>query len=296
MRVLGLGCWVLGVALLFPQHPAFRLLEWNVSDSAWAQRPEATRTLLRNADPDILVLVQVAPGMDSTSIRALLTGLRGPADTTWFLGINTNGAGAEHTVIASRDSVVSLGDFRAAQLPDTGALARLAAVPDTETGRTVAPAAINLRTNGALVRSHGRWILVAAVHLTCCGTAGSWREYRRQLAAITIRDLVRQDAAARRPAGVVIAGDFNVVSGDAPLDTLLGTLSPPLGPMRRATAIGPDGTSDWTWEGRGTPFPNGRLDHVLYSSGSLAVMRAKVLQDSDINRHRPVVVDMEITR
>ena len=279
---------------LLPQHPAFRLLEWNVSDSAWVNQRDATRQLLRETDPDVLVLVQVAPAIDVAGIRAMLAGLRGPADTTWFISSNQSGPGAEHSVIASRDSIRPSAAFAAAQLPDTGDLARRAAVPDSETGRAVAPAAVALRTNGALVRIRGDWFFVAAVHLTCCGTEGSWREYRRQLGATVIRDLVRQETDRLRPAGIVIAGDFNVVTGSAPLDTLLATRpKPPHGDIVRAEAVQGDGQAEWTWDGSGTQFPNGRLDHVLYSSGTLDVVRARVVDHPIINRHRPVLVELQ---
>jgi endonuclease/exonuclease/phosphatase family metal-dependent hydrolase len=152
----------------------------------------------------------------------------------------------------------------------------------------------------------------------CCGTPDTWREYRRQLGAIAVRERIRTALATLTPAAVVIAGDMNLVSGRSALDTLLHTLlSAPaasrLAPMVRADAFHSDGWTDWTWDGTGTPFNGGRLDNVLYSSGTLAVTHARVWDteflpadtlrahqltadmSKTINRHRPVVVDFRFS-
>jgi hypothetical protein len=126
-----------------------------------------------------------------------------------------------------------------------------------------------------------------------------------------VRDRIRSVVARVRPAGVVTAGDMNLVGGRAPLDTLLTAVhDPALGTLRRADAVQADGWTDWTWDGRGTPFNGGRLDNVTYSTGSLDLVRARIwnteVMDSDtlraygltpetsasIGRHRPVVVDL----
>ena len=99
------------------------------------------------------------------------------------------------------------------------------------------------------------------------------------------------------------------------MDTLLGGLRrSPLAPMRRADVLHFDGWTDWTWDGRGTPFNGGRLDNVLYSSGALEprhawiwdtewlpadTLRAHGLDagaSQAIGRHRPVVVDFSLAR
>ena len=115
--------------------------------------------------------------------------------------------------------------------------------------------------------------------------------------------------------GAIAAGDINLVAGAAALDTLLATATrAALGPMRRADAVQLDGWTDWTWDGRGTPFNGGRLDNVIYSSGALTVLRARVWDteflpadtlraheltpttSSSIGRHRPVVVDFRFEK
>jgi len=290
---------------------AFRLLTWNVSDSAWVQHLDETRAVLRHADADVFAFEQVAPGMDAGAVRRILSGLRGPADTTWFVSVRPGDPALEHTVIASRDSVAELRDLERVDVADTGRLATRGAWPDSASFRGHYATARAVRTNAALVRVHGRRVLVSAVHLTCCGDAGDWREYRRQAEAVAIRGSLDAIAARVKPDAVVIAGDMNLVHGRAAMDTLIGAVRrSALGPMRRADALHFDGWTDWTWDGRGLPFNGGRLDNVLYSAGTLAVDRA-LIWDTEflpadtlrahgmdastsrtIGRHRPVVVDL----
>lgn len=296
-----------------PSAPApasmFRVLEWNVSNRAWMEHRAESRAVLRAADPDVVVLVQVAGGTSEEEIRGMLEGLRGPADTTWFVSSRTDGD-YERTVIAGRDSVHALAEFDHVTYPDTGQVMRRITPPPNESASPKDTVSV-IRTNGALVRAAGRWVLVVGMHLTCCGTRDGWRETRRRLAAAVVRNRIRSALTRVHVAGVVTAGDMNLVGGRAPLDTLLTAIHDAiLGPLRRADAVQADGWTDWTWDGRGTPFNGGRLDNVTYSTGSLSLVRARIwntdIMSADtlrayglkpetsktIGRHRPVVADL----
>ncbi len=292
---------------------SFRVVAWNVSDSAWLKNPESTRLVLRHADPDIFLLVQVPRAMTAADVHNVLTGIRGRGDTTWFVALHDE-SGVEHAVVASRDSLKPLREFEDISYPKGPALLR-ASPPDTNTASLKRDAVRSVHANAAMVRVGGRWVLAAALHLTCCGEAGSWREYRRYLGALVIRDSIRAALSQGLATAVVLGGDMNLVTGAAPLDTLLTTLDgSSLGPMKRAEAVRPDGVTDWTWDGRGTEFPNGRLDNVAYSQGTLAVARATVWDTEamnadtlsahgvtattsrSINKHRPVVVEFTFKR
>jgi len=307
------------IAALSPGAPSaeapstFRILEWNVSNTAWIEHRAAARAVLRSADPEIVVLVQVAGKTRERDIREMLAGLRGPADTSWSISTRTEGD-YERTVIASRVPVRALPDFSRVTYPATEQVKRSIAPPPGEKASPKDTVDV-IRTNAALLRVADQRLLVVGVHLTCCGDGNDWREARRRLAAAVVRDRIRSAVARTHPDGIVIAGDMNLVHGRAPLDTLLSAeTTPPLGPLRRAPAVHPDGWTDWTWDGRGTPFNAGRLDNVVYSAGSLEFTRARVwdteFMDSDtlraqgltpetsrsIGRHRPVVVDLRFSR
>lgn len=148
--------------------------------------------------------------------------------------------------------------------------------------------------------------------LTSSGAAGSWRDLRRQVEATAISERLRLAMQRWHPDAVVVAGDMNIVTGPAPLDTLINALAnTSIGPLRAADAVQFDRWTNWTWDGRGTAFNGGRLDIVAYSAGALRAVDARVwntelmppdtLQahglttgsSASINRHRPVVVDLD---
>jgi len=289
---------------------SFRFLTWNVSDSEWVKHGDESRAVLSYADPDVVMIIEIAPAMNATDVRRMLSGLRGPGDTTWFISFRA-GTSGEHEAIASRDSVVDVPEFAFVPYPDTGALVEKAGLPELRQQGLV----LNVKTNGALVRRDGGWMFVVAVHLPSDGGPTSPNEYRRQLAAIAVRERAQSVLEHRIPSAVIAAGDFNLIAGSAALDTLLKTIvTPPLGPMRRADAYHWDGRTDWTWDGRGTSIGSQRFDNVLYSTGTLVEQQGRVWDTEllspdtlaahgltagtsrDINRHRPIVVDFTFRR
>ncbi|MEP6762929.1 MAG: endonuclease/exonuclease/phosphatase family protein [Gemmatimonadaceae bacterium] len=302
-----------------PTRPAnaFRVLEWNVSDSGWVRQSASSRAVLRWANPDVLVLAQVSKGLNANAIKRMLSGLRGPADTTWFITIDSVNAlgNVEHTVIASRDSVKQVPEFALVLFPETGALAARATIPANDSVTRARGGNESVRTNGAMVRVGSNWLFVVGVHFMCCGTIDTWREYRRQLGAIAVRDRLNKVLTRLTPNGIIIAGDMNLVSGSAPLDTVLtAAAKSPFAPMVRANALHFDNWTDWTWDGRNTPFNGGRLDNIVYSSGKLVATNARIYDTEYlpldtltaheltsgtsvlINQHRPVVVDFTFKR
>jgi hypothetical protein len=70
-----------------------------------------------------------------------------------------------------------------------------------------------------------------------------------------------------------------------------------------------DGSSTWTWDGRGTPFPSSTLDFQLYDSQALELRTGLILDSEDLppeeleqlgikhktssklSDHRPLVVE-----
>ena len=296
---------------------SFRVLEWNVSDSAWVKQSASSRAVLRWADADIFILAQVSKGLNANAIKRMLSGLRGPSDTTWFISTGSVNAlgNVEHTVIASRDSVKQVPEFAQVLFPDTGALAARATIPANDSVTRARGGNESVRVNGSMVRVGDNWLFVVGVHFMCCGTIDTWREYRRQLGAIAVRDRMNKVLTRWIPNGIIIAGDMNLVSGSAPLDTILKTAAKsPFAPMMRADALHFDNWTDWTWDGRNTPFNGGRLDNVVYSAGKLTVNSARIYDteylSADtlkaheltsrtsvlINQHRPVVVDFTFKR
>lgn len=286
---------------------SFRVLEWNVSDSAWLKNREVSRAVLRHADADILIWAQIHPGFQAADIKEFLSGLRGPQDTVWNVSFRGRGS-LEHTAIASRYRIEELAEFDNIPFPTSGPGVAEAQPPDdNQPGvRAAVPSA------GVVVTIGSRKLLVIGLHFTCCGVPGNWREYRRRIEASQLRKRIEVVLSRARVDGLIVAGDMNLVAGRAALDTILAvTVARHIGPLVRADALHADGWTDWTWDGRGTPFNGGRLDNVVYSSAALRTTMARIwdtefmpadtLRDHGlesgvsraINHHRPVVVDFQ---
>jgi len=315
------------IAIGFAQHRAqsqttathrrastFRVLQWNVSGEAWTTHADLARRILRHADPDILVLDEVSPSLGAVGVRRMLSGLRSPADTSWYVSFGEGGA-YQRTVIASRDSVRAVPEFALVPFPDTGLASAAAAIPDSVVSHPTPAEGRTVGTNAALVRVVRQSVLVVGMDLTSSGAAGSWRDWRRRVEATAIRERLRSALLRWHPDAVVVAGDMNIVTGPAPLDTLIAGLAhSAIGPLRAADAVHFDRWTTWTWDGRGTGFNGGRLDIVAYSAGTLRLLNARVwntelmpadtlrahdltpASSASINRHRPVVVDLAYFR
>jgi len=164
--------------------------------------------------------------------------------------------------------------------------------------------------NGAIVETNDRRLLVVVADLQCCGNdPASWQEFRRRVEAAEIQKLVRRVLDRTQVDGIVLAGDFNLVSTPAPLTILAGPYRAPHAALIPVEPYHLDGIANWTWDGRGTPFPSSPLDYQLYSPQSLRVDASLVLDTEDIadevleisgletessrrlSRHRPLVVE-----
>jgi hypothetical protein len=130
----------------------------------------------------------------------------------------------------------------------------------------------------------GERLLVVSVHFKCCGVAGSEEDLRRveeaEAVANTIavvRSAQRGSPAYRfRDAGVVVAGDWNLVGSDRPLEVL--RRAEPSGPgLTRATLLGLNGDAAVTWYNESSSFSPGWLDLVAFDDATLDLMRGFVL-------------------
>jgi len=95
----------------------------------------------------------------------------------------------------------------------------------------------------------------------------------------------------------------------APLVILAGPYDEPHSGLIPVEIYHLDGSTSWTWDGRGTPFPSRALDFQLYSPRSLKVRQGFILDSEDLpaeeleqyglqpgtsgtlSDHRPLVVE-----
>lgn len=288
---------------------AFRVLSWNVNRTAHVAHRGEFRALVRAVDPDLLLLSEVAETTSVTDVRAALQGLRDPADTVWRITFG-RGGGYQRGVVAARAPVVVLPELDSLPYPAAAIAQLVAVIPDSATqGALRANLAQAVGVHAAVVAMGERHLLAVVSDFQCCGTAGGWQEQRRRREAALIRNALR--AGVRRvPAdGIVFGADLNLVAGSAPLDSLLHPLGGRHGGLAPTAPKHVASSQDWTWDGRGTPYPSSRLDYVLYGPRTLRVTRAFILDTEDLDPaqlarhgltastsarlsdHRPVIVD-----
>jgi endonuclease/exonuclease/phosphatase family metal-dependent hydrolase len=259
-----------------------RVFSWNLSSDAFVTDPGTFRALVRQARADILLLDEVAPSTNAPQIRAALAG--GPANDTdeWHVDFGASG-GRQRGVIVSRLPLERLPEF-----------ADIVPYPETERrrlGERMAAAQAHpdhsmdggIPVNGVVVRAGARRLLVLTTDLQCCGNdPGSWEEARRNVEAAELRRRVRQVLERTRIDGIILAGDFNLVSTPTPLVILSGPYGPPHAGLIAAELTHLDGADRWTWDGSGTPFPSRPMDFVLYGPNALTLREGYVLDAADL--------------
>ena len=265
------------------QLPAVRVLSWNVSGDAFVSHPAAFAALMRQADPDVLLLDEVSPSADAAKLRKALPDLRPGDGETWHIDVGRSG-GRQRAVIASRVPIEPLAEF-ASVVPypeaDRDAILRRMSVAERLDWDLTMDEGIPV--NGAVLVAGGRRLLLVIMDLQSRGNdPGSWQEFRRQVEVREIRRLVRQVLGRLPVDGVVLAGDINLVSTALPLVILTGPYPRPHSGLIPVELYHRDGATSWTWDGTGTVFPSKPIDFQLYDSQALRVREGFILDTADL--------------
>ena len=260
-----------------------RVFSWNLSSDAFVKDPAAFRALVRQSRADILLLDEVSPSTNAQQIRTALTGLAPEGQVQWHIDFGASG-GRQRGVIVSRFPLERVPEFSDI-VPYPAAERRRLSDLMTAAG-PVDPAYSmegGIPTNGVVVLAGQRRLLVVTMDLQCCGSdPGSWQEDRRRVEAGEIRRRIRQVLERTKVDGLIVAGDFNLVSTPLPLVIVSGPYRLPHGGLLVAELRHLDGSDTWTWDGRGTPFPSRPMDFVLYSPHALALRQGYVLDTADL--------------
>lgn len=259
------------------------MFSWNLSSDAFVKDPAAFRGLVRQSRADILLLDEVSPATNAQQIRSALAGLTSDGQDQWHIDFGTSG-GRQRGVIVSRLPLERVPEFSDIVPYPAGEHRRLS---DLMTAAGPVDPAFSMDggipVNGVVVLAGHRRLLVVTTDLQCCGNdPGSWQEDRRRVEAGELRRRVGQVLERTRVDGVIVAGDFNVVSTPLPLVILSGPYRPPHAGLIAAELRHLDGLETWTWDGRGTPFPSRPMDFVLYSPNALALREGYVLDTVDL--------------
>lgn len=282
-------------------------MSWNVAEDAFATHPTEFRALLYRADANIWLLDEVAPWTDADQIEKAV--LQPGSDTTLHIDFGRSG-GRQVGVIASVYPLESLEEFAGVvPYPEAERREIWQRMSPTDRARKDWSMDGGIPVNAAVVLVGDRRLLVAAADLQCCGgSPESWQEFRRLVEVREIRRLVRQVLDRVSVDGIILAGDFNLVSSHEPLQVLAGPYREPHTNLTPVKSYHLDGSSTWTWDGRGTPFPSNDLDYQLYDSQALDLQESLILDSEDLpleeleqlgierktssrlSDHRPIVV------
>ncbi|HTV00187.1 MAG TPA: endonuclease/exonuclease/phosphatase family protein [Luteitalea sp.] len=264
------------------QTATFRVLSWNISSSAVVRDPAAFRAIVTRANPDILLLDEVAPAVTDAQVRAALP--EGPLrQPTARVAIGVSG-GRQRGVIVSRWPFADVPELSTAVPYPTAARERLRARM-RQAGATNPAYSMDggIPVNGAIATVGERRVLVVILDLQCCGeNPASWEEERRRIEVREIRRRIDQVLARTKVDALIVAGDFNLVSTPLPLTLVTGPYPSPIDGLIAADLRHLDGKETWTWDGRGTPFPSRPMDFVLYPPRALALRGGHVLDSADL--------------
>lgn len=283
---------LLGAGAVAPTPDALRVVVWNVSDGNFRDRPEAFRRVLRALDPDVLLLDELHADVTAADLARFADDLAAEPGSSWHWWL-ARGGGRQRTAVGAR----------ALELRGEAGLAAVAHAPgaiegwlrevgdEPETPRMAPPSVLaraeangGLSATGAWVTVDGRGILFVPVDLQSAGYDGSPRDRLREIQARTLNRAVAAALADRPGAGLVIAGDLNLVGSARPLDHLrsgLGAGGGDLG-IVRVERLRDRSLATWRSTRDGDPFSPGRLDYVLYRGSALRVQRAFAFDAADL--------------
>lgn len=264
---------------------ALRIVSYNVLRNGPTERPDPFRRILSAIAPDV-VLLQEWDRPDSIA--------------AWFnahlshAGVWHVRAGEGGVAIVSRHPLEKAG-------PDTVVIA-----PEGPEARPYRP----VRVVTALADTPIGSVLLASVHLKCCGTAGSIEDRTRLSEARAVNAAVHKGIDDDRVAHVVIGGDFNLVGSRPPIDLARASLDADGSDLALASARVLSDYAYYTWTDAASDFSPGRLDFIAFSDasawavtafvldtarlGQAALDAAGLLRDDSANAsdHLPVVVDL----
>jgi hypothetical protein len=262
-------------------YEGIRVLSWNVQEDSFVTHQTEFRALMRRADANIWLLDEVAPWTDADQIEEAI--LQPGSDATLHIDFGRSG-GRQVGVVASIYRLESLQEFSGlVPYPEAERQEILQRMSPADRARSDWSMDGGIPVNAAVILTGTRRLLAVVADLQCCGDSPeSWQEFRRMVEVREIRRLVRQVLDRISVDGIILAGDFNLVTSHAPLQVLTGPYRAPHTKLTPVESYHLDGVSNWTWDGRGTPFPSNDLDYQMYDSQALKLRTSLILDSEDL--------------
>ncbi|TVQ49536.1 MAG: hypothetical protein EA371_02845 [Gammaproteobacteria bacterium] len=295
------GPWQVDSGLPARPAEAVRVLSANVEWASPLENPAPFARLLAAAQPDIVLLQEwdrierdargrPPPRLSARSIAEWFD-THAPAERPW----EVHRTGALGVAIASQLPLTAVGEAPLAY--------RLAAGEEALLARSV-------RYVAALAESRIGPLLLANIHLKCCGGAASAEDLQRKAEAVSINLALRRALAETDAEVVLVGGDFNLVGVTAPREIIAAGLDPTGGNLVAARILTLAGDSATTWRDPRSRFPPSRLDYLLYPPSVTVAVNAFLFDtaglgegalrrhglaagDAAYSDHLPLVVDLE---
>lgn len=291
------------IPLVREDPDSVRVVAYNVLNDGLVERPDVFERVLAAIQPDVICFSELWDTSEAT-IRDRLDDIL-PLDggKSWSVYKSHDTAIAARWPLSMKagDTIPSTGDDQAMALVD---------LPDAK---------------------YDVDLYVISAHFKCCGSLGGSEDQLRQTQSDAninwFRDLREPGGNVNLPVNTpfLIAGDFNMVGGPQPLNTLLD------GHIIDQATFGKDSPPDWdnsssadpiplhnagpgayTWRTDSSSFAPGRLDFVIYTDSVMTATQSFVLntldmsaddltlhgllaQDTaDASDHLPLVVDFKL--
>ena len=261
-----------------------RVFSWNVSADAFVRDPKAFGGFVKQSCANLVLLDEVAPFTTETQIRSAIEGVSLNHEDEWYIDFGQSG-GRQRDVIVSRLPLESLPEFsKIIPYPEYSKDRLRKLMIEAGDLKYVESLDDGIAVNGVLITDSDHRLLVVSMDLECCGNdPNSWEEYKRRVETRQIRSLIRRVLERTHVDGIIVAGDFNLVSTGIPLVNISGPYVPPHAGLIAAELYHRDGIAMWTWDGRGTPFPSRAMDFVLYSPNTLKLKEGYILNTEDFS-------------
>ncbi|MCK7592438.1 endonuclease/exonuclease/phosphatase family protein [Pseudomarimonas salicorniae] len=278
-----------------------RVLSWNVAREQLFANCSRSARLLQMAEPDVLLLDEMDPGVDAQALADWLDEVLPGAP--WQVVLGREAGNRERGSIAARVPLQRVEAFDRLHYSEAEQADWIARAPQhAERLRRQLPNGV--AAAAALARFGNRSVLLVSFDMQCCGDApDGWEEARRRREAALIRAAL-ETVFSSGVALAIVGGDANAVQGPEPLRRIAGS-----NPALESVEARREDGSDWTWDGRGTPFPSSKLDHLWVSPG-VSALQARLLDSEawspalrsrlgvqeawsrEQSPHRPIVVDL----
>lgn len=299
-RALTLPAMTAGRALFDAAIPrktegSLRLVSWNVLWGTPSKQPDGFARTLRSLNPDVILFQEWDNGYWTNEDR-----FPERKYVDW-LGANLGGGawsvrrgGERGVVVASRSR---MSEF----LPE----------------RIIVPAARAagnarehvIRCASARIETPMGEVGAVSIHLKSQGGLDSSEDRTRLAEARAVHDAIRGAMATRKPDFLVISGDWNLVGGRAPLETVTADLDFDGTPLLVAEPRRLGAGDAITWRDQRSPFAPGRLDYAVVADDGVELERAFILdtslltdaslraaglerKDTDGSDHLPLVFDL----